>query len=396
MARFSLSRRMIRAASWWRRWWPWHKRAPRPAKAILRGQAADTEFHGGWYFKTGLLDELGDYFKHIRYLKIHYPDAYTVFSRIGAIICSRHEKTRLYDPHSLPARWRSGDARPSFGAITFLGHGLIDKTEFFTPKFGIFFRYAGAVHNVQSLPGTDIFSVVWFYSHRDPKSNLRFPFHFFVAVDPQGRITLLKELERRGRLVLRKRHGGKVLIPAVAWNYPPALVEDFKEIKAKQKEGKGWQTRTIEDWAAQLFRLLINAHDGAGSAGIRVAVNKGAVAGAFFIDMLRSPYFFADRDTTVNHEGQKQRIFHIVRTHSRTLADGREIPVRSHFRGLRHFDWNGYRIQITMPGYHHGDLLDLDVPAHDTAPNVIGKDWVTLRQCAKAIQDHLEGRRRAA
>jgi hypothetical protein len=58
----------------------------------------------------------------------------------------------------------------------------------------------------------------------------------------------------------------------------------------------------------------------------------------------------------VNENGRRKRIFHIVRPHVR--ADGR--AVKMHFRGMRDFAWNGYRIVVTVPGLHHAELSELN------------------------------------
>ena len=55
--------------------------------------------------------------------------------------------------------------------------------------------------------------------------------------------------------------------------------------------------------------------------------------------------------------------------------------------------WNGYDVNITMPGYHHGDLLRLNAPAYDMSieknlPPV--EDCFSLKQMAKTIKRHVE------
>lgn len=87
-------------------------------------------------------------------------------------------------------------------------------------------------------------------------------------------------------------------------------------------------------------------------SGVHVRVAKGSKRVTFAIDMLRTPYFFKDRDKTVNENGKTQKIFHIVAGHKRKLANGEETTVKSHFRGIRKFMWNGFKINILLNGKH--------------------------------------------
>jgi hypothetical protein len=48
-------------------------------------------------------------------------------------------------------------------------------------------------------------------------------------------------------------------------------------------------------------------------------------------------------------------------------VSGGETYVRTHFRGQRAFQWNGYDIRITVPGWHHLDLAGMDAKAQDVA-----------------------------
>jgi len=94
---------------------------------------------------------------------------------------------------------------------------------------------------------------------------------------------------------------------------------------------------------------------------VQVNVSNGHLTAVFCIDMLRTPYFFADRD--IEYKGSK--IFHIVRAHRRVGAGGNETFVKSHFRGLREFVWNGYSVRITLAGKHHADLLDANFGSYE-------------------------------
>jgi hypothetical protein len=91
----------------------------------------------------------------------------------------------------------------------------------------------------------------------------------------------------------------------------------------------------------------------------------------------------------VNENGRRKRIFHIVRTHKRTLSDGSERFVKSHFRGMRKFKWNGYDVVVSVPGKHHGELIDF--PVGDT---VVRKSddmdgYISLDEGVRQLHEHL-------
>jgi hypothetical protein len=110
--------------------------------------------------------------------------------------------------------------------------------------------------------------------------------------------------------------------------------------------------------------MTANTYEDLHYAGLRVLATKGHITAAFGINLLRTPYFFKDREVTIGPTGSKRRIFHIVRTHARTRGDTTS-RVRSHFRGERKFRWNGYDIQINVPGTHHRLPIEFDVGAVD-------------------------------
>jgi hypothetical protein len=95
-------------------------------------------------------------------------------------------------------------------------------------------------------------------------------------------------------------------------------------------------------------------------------------------------YFFQDRDITLTSNGVKQRIFHFVAPHVRKNG----TTVKAHFRGIREFDWAGYRVLVTIPGLHHIPLNEFNVGAtsedcvdkdrkYSTMPE-IGKRWAKI------------------
>lgn len=162
-----------------------------------------------------------------------------------------------------------------------------------------------------------------------------------------------------------------------AWDYPRSIKMLYEDRKLPEDE-------TIEEYAANMFWLAATPYEDVLS-GVRVQAAKGGVVAAFSIDLLRTPYFFKDREWVANEKGSRKRIFHIVRTHERKAKDGVRY-VKSHFRGSRNFKWNGYDITITMPGKHHPDLLQWDVAAtqfEDT--KAVPKGWMGSKELGAAL-----------
>jgi hypothetical protein len=59
-----------------------------------------------------------------------------------------------------------------------------------------------------------------------------------------------------------------------------------------------------------------------------------------------------------------------VRTHVRKTKNG-EVFIRSHFRGLRKFNWNGYAVSVGLGGKHQVMLTDATFAAY---PDIEFKD----------------------
>jgi hypothetical protein len=89
---------------------------------------------------------------------------------------------------------------------------------------------------------------------------------------------------------------------------------------------------------------------------VRIAASKGNMTAVFTVSIKRMAYFFQDRDVVINERGHSKPVFHIVRAHVR--KDGSTVPF--HFRGLREFEWAGYKIKITVPFRDHQSLATWD------------------------------------
>jgi len=180
--------------------------------------------------------------------------------------------------------------------------------------------------------------------------------YFFVGLNRDGSIRPLKIVQPK------EYRAGKSIFTRLEWSYGVA------ELVAKDHK------RPVEEWMREMFALVANRSMSRDS-GMTVKVRKNGLCAAFAIDMERTPYFFADREKTVTENGQTKKIIHIVRAHERTLAGGHKKWIRSHFRGLREFTWNGYEVSVGLGGKHGASLGAINLePTDDDDGDVIGME----------------------
>ena len=112
------------------------------------------------------------------------------------------------------------------------------------------------------------------------------------------------------------------------------------------------------------------------------------VVRVFYVDVktfFRSPYFFKDRDKAVNQNGKTKKIFHIVAAHERSLPDGNKKFVKSHFRGIRKFMWNGYKVNIILNGKHAKSMNSWNADAEDAVNENIPEGNITSYELADRV-----------
>jgi len=186
-----------------------------------------------------------------------------------------------------------------------------------------------------------------------------------------------KSRSLKQRIEKAKHYRGSKIDGMQHWGIPIFL----KDIAVQQKS-------TPNKMAKFMFTAAVNAAETQGM-GLLIRAKKNGVQSAFSIDLLRTPYFFKDRNKTVNEDGKTKKIFHIVRTHYRNLKN-KKIIVKTHFRGLRRFVWNGYDVTVSMPGYHHRNTIELTMEAlHTDDPLAQGKDMLDMEEAGKIIDKHL-------
>jgi hypothetical protein len=145
---------------------------------------------------------------------------------------------------------------------------------------------------------------------------------------------------------------------------------------------------TPEELATRLFALVVNMSESASGGAAQVRVKKGKVAAMFNIEIERTPYFFKDRERRVNVNGNRKKIFHVVRAHHR-----RGAPVRISTRGEREFMWRGYEVTITVPGLHHNRLQEWTGGAYEHDDEELrAQEAIFAADAGQLIANAMEGK----
>jgi len=363
----------------------WRQPSIPPVKKRTRGPSRGKEVEeiGRFYFKRDILDHLKEYSAIVRKLKARDTDAYSMYRKLGATVIPRTTRAEYY----IPPRWKTRKLRPGFGSVVWTGRpDEADTGDIVNTKFAYFRRLDRPPSEIQSFAG-DVYEVLLFYPDlTNPKKTGGFLAPIYVGLDEQCRLTPLRFQWTRKQTIIHKdgrsRKGKHTTLKHQEWSY--GALEDLAHID--------WVSMTIEERTLTAFSMVVSGHE-LGSSGLRIAATKNGITAAFSIDLLRTPYFFSEREPVYADEGHKKRIFHIVRPHKRVLASGVERYVKSHFRGLRHFTWGGYKVQISMPGTHHADLLDFNGGVHMfDEDEQMPKDFASQEEMTDMIAGHLAGK----
>jgi hypothetical protein len=308
---------------------------------------------------SDLLDGLDDYFRTLRQLKKYYPDGYNYYARVGAPVVPSKSISPTYHHLELAPHWRTKRKRPAIAMAHFHGYDATDK------RYHVVFCMLQKVRAREHVQFTnhDMYECALFYK-TPGKAKIKVASTCYLSLGPDGEIGILRVESR----------GWQGDIPTRRWGIPWIL-------KAVAKDN-GEKPIAI---ARAIFHSTAYFSDRV-DMGLLVRARKDGLCAAFSIDMLRTPYFFKQRDKTVTVNGRTKPIFHIVRTHKRKTGSF----VKTHFRGLRHFDWLGYKVTVSMPGLHHMLQTSWDAEAMDQDdPMIAGKKMIDMREAGEKIAGHL-------
>jgi len=308
---------------------------PSPPKRRPRVQREEVHSH---YYLGDLLDSLDHVFSDFALLKKRAPDVYALNQRTGVSISSS-----LLFTSSQIEPWAKAKY-PAFACTHIVASGDAEKNE--QGRVDCSFAYVQKIDRPINVQPSNhpVYLVGGLYKAKGLPAHCS---EIYVALQPDGTCRALKKLEGKYQSFGGYRGGHGVV--RMQWGFPETFL-----LQAQR------HNQTLDQYVTTLVAICLNRHFAAES-GIKVRVTKGANSAVFAIDMERTPYFFADRDAVVNENGQKKRILHIVRTHRK--ANGKFV--RTHFRGLREFSWNGYYVQIGLPGKHFAALSDFTLAGFD-------------------------------
>lgn len=330
-----------------------------------------------WDFKTGILDRLDEYFDCMRRLRRHDPDAYSILSRVGLSIPAQ-------GVCSLPNLLNS--KRLTFGGVLFSLHLFQAKKDKMYPSF-VYFKKIETPGAVQWFRG-DVYQVVVIYDTRrcpaDWRSRLSFPLEFHVGVGLDGVPRLLKELHTSTRYIVGRKGGkGKKRrqeITSRVWNYPQLV----RQIAHEHQD-------SADEWASLIFRDAFFT-SAACLDQVIVRVKSGGLTAAFGIEASTAKAFFRDRESTVlARDGKRKRIFHSVVQHDRRLGSGRITEVKTHYRGLRHFDWQSYQVHIVLPKNNYLLKWDGSLKYADDIPETDQRQHRGMRYLGRVLDEKLSG-----
>ena len=328
--------------------WPGNKKNP-PKPTTKKQPIQTNEDSGQWYFKRDILDRLEHYLALASRLRKRAPEAYALYAKLGAaVLPSASPGLFMGDVEDLHPRWRGKAPTPAFGATVFLDDEPNEET-MLTIRTVFFFKLAKVPPTIEPHDGP-VYEVGIFYHTRAAAKKRRIDSlasNFYCTVK-DGVVTPLRiVVQTYQKISHRDKIGGASTISHTKWSY------GFIEWFAKEFD------KDMNHCAQMLFHYAAWGYECASSA-LRISASRGGVTAFFGIDLLRTPYFFRDRDvTTLTASGTRKKIFHIVRTFRRSNGS----YVKSHFRGERSFVWNGFDVKISMPGHHIPDLLSFDLGA---------------------------------
>jgi hypothetical protein len=338
--------------------------------------------------KQSILDQLDDNTKILGRMKTFFPIEYGLYSQVGAVIVP-HEDPFICTSELItePVSPWFNKARPAFGAVVTgdphdhtkgKGHILSARITHFLKIEGpkdmhrqMFRRGHPAMQPIAS--SSDLYIFTLYYDERDwaklfPKKSRddwklakfyerAFAIELPIELTKDGCARPLKIQRDRFLDCPRSKQAGysDVRRTVKKWDY-----QFTKEFIAALKTDFQF---TPETYILMEIGLCLRCFEEANASMIQVRAAKNDICTLINVNVEDTPDFFNDREDVIV-DGVKKRIFHIVRPHERVVRNKTAL-VHLHFRGLRQFVWNGYAIEISVPGRDHFDINDFNCTAID-------------------------------
>ncbi len=202
--------------------------------------------------------------------------------------------------------------------------------------------------------------------------------------------TVIEQSLPTPRRVNERRAGGHNRAVHLRVGLPLWIKEIMADNVDWNRRDKGHRITDADEYATFMFNISRSITQSA-ERGWQINVDRGGDETARFVivegDAKR---FFADREMYTTESGARRRIFHHVVEHDRTLATGKVVSVRDHYRGQRQFAWKEHNIMITVPGHHHAKISEFTASAEDES--TIGKRaGVTMPKFGAIMRRHIRG-----
>jgi hypothetical protein len=366
----------------------------------------EAELYGEFNFRDTILEQLDRYFVYLRRMKTKRHDDYQLYRQIGATLVpySRHSKMHSNTPIKTRTKPRP-DApklplwfhreRPTFGCIVYGADPFVEAREMnesepgrhgkrlYVPKFLSITKYRNPPPELELTKGGDVYCMtIWWDRPQDTKSKRKHAteqsYGVFISKDGK-QMRVLRCCEPRLIDIYSKRKHEWFAIPSHAYHIPDEFTEWAKD-----------HGEDVQRFLLHLFCDTIEDMEHSEFSMVRVAATKDDMTAIFHVNIRKTAYFFQDRDATVDQRGVKKRIFHMVRSHTRTTAKG-EVVVPTSFRGERSFNWAGYHIDISIPVREHMRLnefnLAVDDASNPNAPKIDKKDAIHTEEIGKMLAD---------
>lgn len=181
-------------------------------------------------------------------------------------------------------------------------------------------------------------------------------------------------------------------------------VESIQSKKPRNRNGgasSGWNTVHHQHWRPMWVDEEHSAEQCAGSLAIclnawmtrewhwNIVCKSRKHRVTFSVAQNDAVRFFRDREIDIG--GRRKPIFHMVKAHYRTKADGSQTTVKGHHRGKQRFTWDGYRISIIAPGLKAPSLTSMDMEgSHFDEDAPIPKGLIPLEEATQQIAEKYE------
>lgn len=381
---------------------------PKPKQAL-----PDDPPRGSFTHLEDILDDLPECRRSLRKMRKFDADAYAYHHKLGARVLS--DRAQI-DPRLLG----DGFARnlPASGMVFSPRRYWTDDSIY--PTF-IYFDKVERHNDFHDVPddAKAFYRITVLFIDVTRKNGSGKPLtggvSYSVAIRQDGGIHLLKQPQHEifetphARHYKRKPIGNgrwgrhKVDLPkGKAWrrtyiDYAPALHSWVRDaLKRKRNNGL-----TPQELAGMLFAQAANCYVLSVADDFQVRAERDGVSVAFSVALGRTPHFFKDRQTAAATDGKRKRIFHGVVRHDRTLASGKVITIKAHYRGERRFDWFDEHITITAP---EDSLISWNATAHEIENDVLAElppgtfmlPGETADFVRSVLEDHTDPRQKKA